>query len=78
MNDNITAFDYLIVGGGTAGSLIARRLADNPSVTVCIIEGGPAYEDDQKVLMLNESLGLVGDPKYDYTIRSLNRSAATR
>ncbi|MFC9419974.1 lycopene cyclase family protein, partial [Bacillus mobilis] len=52
-------FDYVIVGGGTAGSLIARKLADDPAISVCVIEGGPAYEDDKKVLMLKESLGLV-------------------
>lgn len=59
-------FDYVIVGGGTAGAVIARRLVDDPNVHVCVIEGGPAYEDDPKVLRLDEALGLVGDPKYDY------------
>lgn len=66
MDEEIQEYDYVIVGGGTAGSVIARRLVDDPDVSVCVIEGGPAFEDDPKVLRLDDALGLVGDPKYDY------------
>ncbi|MCA4134829.1 GMC family oxidoreductase [Arthrobacter sp. M4] len=66
MNSAKNTFDYVIVGGGSAGATLAKRLANDPEVSVCLIEGGPANENDPKVLMLNESLGLVGDPKYDY------------
>jgi choline oxidase len=66
LNNNTSLFDYIIVGGGSAGAVLARRLADDPAVSVCLIEGGPAYEDDPKVLNLKESLGLVGNLKYDY------------
>lgn len=59
-------YDYLIIGGGSAGAVLARRLADDPAVDVLLVEGGPAYEDDPKVVYLGESLGLTGDPKYDY------------
>jgi len=34
-------YDYVIVGGGTAGAIVARRLAENPLFNVCLIEGGP-------------------------------------
>jgi choline oxidase len=61
-----THFDFIIVGGGSAGATLARKLADDPETSVLIIEGGPAFEDDPKVIYLKESLGLVGDPRYDY------------
>ena len=40
------SYDYVIVGGGTAGLTLARRLAANSSITVAVIESGGFYELD--------------------------------
>ena len=40
------SYDYVVVGGGTAGLVVARRLASNSSFTVAVIEAGGFYELD--------------------------------
>lgn len=37
-------FDYVIIGGGTAGLALANRLSENASVQVAVIEAGSFYQ----------------------------------
>ena len=36
-----TTFDYVVVGTGAAGSIVAARLSEDPGVTICALESGP-------------------------------------
>ena len=40
-----TSFDYVIIGGGTAGLAMAARLAESHNNTVAVIEAGGFYEN---------------------------------
>jgi choline dehydrogenase-like flavoprotein len=39
-------FDFIVVGGGTAGNVVAGRLAENPNARILVVEAGVANSKD--------------------------------
>jgi choline dehydrogenase len=35
-------FDYVVVGSGAGGSVVAGRLVEDTKTTVCVLESGPS------------------------------------
>lgn len=65
------SYDYLIIGGGTAGLCVAARLTEDPNVTVGVLEGGENRLDDKNVLTPSLFPTLPGRPDYDWMMESI-------
>ncbi|MBK3620248.1 GMC family oxidoreductase N-terminal domain-containing protein, partial [Streptomyces sp. MBT98] len=62
---SVPTFDYVVVGGGTAGAVIAARLTEDPDVTVCVLEAGPSDVGDDSILRLERWMALL-ESGYDW------------
>lgn len=67
-----TQYDYVIVGGGTAGCVIANRLLEyKPVAKIVIIEAGPDVNDRADILHYH-SLNFIGG-EFDWVTNQFHR-----
>ncbi len=67
--DTTHSFDYVVVGGGSAGAAVAARLSEDPTVTVGLLEAGPTDVDEDVILRLNRWMELLESGfDWDYPI----------
>jgi len=57
MSTDATEFDYVIVGAGSSGSVLASRLSEDPNVTVCLVEAGGS--DDSKFIQIPAAIAAI-------------------
>lgn len=69
-----SAYDYVIVGGGTSGLVVANRLSENPNITVAVIEVGDSILSNTNVSSASGYGKAFGTP-IDYAFQTVEQAA---
>ncbi len=67
-------FDYIIVGAGSAGCVLAARLSADPSVSVLLLEAGPV--DDAREIHAPAALSRLFQTEYDWNYQTVPQRRA--
>ena len=71
MSDGSESFDYVIVGGGSAGCVLAARLSQDPAVSVLLLEAGPV--DDADEIKIPIAFSALFKTKWDWNYRTVEQ-----
>jgi choline dehydrogenase-like flavoprotein len=63
-------FDYVIVGGGTSGLVVANRLSEDPSIRVMVLAGTNRL-NDPRITIPGLAIATFEDPDFDWNFRSI-------
>lgn len=74
-SQNADSYDFIIVGGGTAGLAVANRLSEMPDITVAVIETGDSVFHNHNVTQVT-GYGLSFGTAIDWAYETENQTYA--
>ncbi|HEY6275636.1 MAG TPA: GMC family oxidoreductase N-terminal domain-containing protein [Streptosporangiaceae bacterium] len=74
MVEKVAVYDYVIVGAGSAGCVLAARLSENPAARVLLLEAGPP--DDADEIHIPAALNLLFQSTHDWDYRTVPQERA--
>mgnify|MGYP000882235173 CR=1 FL=1 len=63
-------FDFIVVGGGTAGLVVASRLTEDPETSVLVLEAGSNRVNDPRIMIPGLAASTYFDPDFDWCFSS--------
>ncbi|KAI0707590.1 alcohol oxidase [Earliella scabrosa] len=75
VNKTAPAYDYVIIGGGTAGLVVAARLSEDPRATVAVIEAGNFHVNEPLVDVPGFFGRAIGNPVFDWNFVTVPQPA---
>ncbi|THU96778.1 aryl-alcohol-oxidase from pleurotus Eryingii [Dendrothele bispora CBS 962.96] len=70
-----TEFDFVVVGGGTAGNVIANRLTENPAFSVLVIEAGGSDRDTLELMAPGFAPLIAPNTQWDWNLTTTPQAA---
>jgi len=66
-----SSYDFIVVGGGTAGLVVATRLTEDPNISVLVLEAGVEHTQDPRIRTPAFWLSVLGSPEFDWSYQSV-------
>ena len=71
-SQNTTDFDYIVIGSGIGGCVVASRLSEDPAVRVLLLEAGPEDNDsDIHATELTSLFAVWSKPQFDWGLSTV-------
>ncbi|CAE6487067.1 unnamed protein product [Rhizoctonia solani] len=68
-------YDYIIIGGGVVGLVIAARLSEDPNIHVAVLEAGGYSTGDSRTTIPAYFWKTLGDPEFDWLLKTAPQSS---